>query len=88
MEKLRYIHQNPVKRGLVLEPDQWAWSSFRYYAYDERGPVLVNAFASPFCGVLSRSFDPIFLPPVRSKLSTLQLALSIWSLSSGESPQT
>jgi hypothetical protein len=42
MEKLRYIHQNPVKRGLVLEPDQWAWSSFRYYAYDERGSVLVN----------------------------------------------
>jgi len=25
--KLRYIHRNPVKRGLVLEPDQCAWSS-------------------------------------------------------------
>jgi len=25
VEKLRYIHRNPVKRGLVLEPDQWAW---------------------------------------------------------------
>jgi hypothetical protein len=23
--KLRYIHRNPVKRGLVLEPDQCAW---------------------------------------------------------------
>jgi putative transposase len=23
-EKLRYIHRNPVRRGLVLEPDQWA----------------------------------------------------------------
>jgi REP element-mobilizing transposase RayT len=23
IEKLRYIHRNPVKRGLVLEPDQW-----------------------------------------------------------------
>ena len=41
-EKLRYMHRNPVKRGLVLEPDQWAWSSFRYYAYGEAGPVLVN----------------------------------------------
>ena len=42
VEKLRYMHRNPVKRGLVLEPDQWAWSSFRWYAYGERGPVLVN----------------------------------------------
>ena len=42
VEKLRYIHRNPVKRGLVLEPDQWAWSSFRWYARGERGPVLVN----------------------------------------------
>jgi putative transposase len=42
IEKLKYIHRNPVKRGLVLEPDQWAWSSFRWYAHGERGPVLVN----------------------------------------------
>lgn len=42
MEKLRYIQRNPVKRGLVLEPEQWAWSSFRHYADGERGPVLVN----------------------------------------------
>jgi len=41
-EKLRYIHRNPVRRGLVLEPEQWAWSSFRWYAHGERGPVLVN----------------------------------------------
>ena len=42
IEKLRYIHNNPVKRGLVLEPEQWKWSSYRWYAYGERGPVLVN----------------------------------------------
>ncbi len=42
MEKLHYMHQNPVKRGLVLGPEQWNWSSFRHYARDERGPVLVN----------------------------------------------
>jgi len=41
-EKLRYMHRNPVQRGLVLEPQQWLWSSFRHYAYGERGPVLVN----------------------------------------------
>ena len=42
VEKLRYRHRNPVKRGLVLEPQHWTWSSFRHYAYDEPGPVLVN----------------------------------------------
>ena len=42
VEKLRYMHRNPVKRGLVLEPQQWLWSSFRHYAYDEPGPVVVN----------------------------------------------
>ena len=42
MEKLHYLHQNPVKRGLVLEAEQWRWSSFRDYVRDEGGPVLVN----------------------------------------------
>ena len=40
--KLRYMHRNPVKRGLVLEPEQWGWSSFRQYAFAEPGPVVVN----------------------------------------------
>ena len=51
VEKLRYIHRNPVKRGLVLEPEQWAWSSFRYYADGERGPVLVNEAEKPELGI-------------------------------------
>jgi putative transposase len=42
IEKLRYMHHNPVKRGLALEPAQWAWGSFRNYADGERGPVLVK----------------------------------------------
>ncbi len=42
VEKLRYMHRTPVKRGLVLEPQDWRWSSFRHYAYDEPGLVLVN----------------------------------------------
>jgi len=27
VEKLRYIHRNPVRRGLVEVPEQWPWSS-------------------------------------------------------------
>jgi putative transposase len=36
--KLRYMHRDPVKRGLVTEPDQRAWSCFRAYLYGEAGP--------------------------------------------------
>jgi hypothetical protein len=26
-----YMHNNPVKRGLVKEPGDWPWSSWRFY---------------------------------------------------------
>lgn len=42
VEKLRYLHRNPVKRGLVEEPEQWAWSSFRDYLYGDTGKVRIN----------------------------------------------
>jgi putative transposase len=29
VEKLRYLHRNPVTRGLVDQPADWKWSSFR-----------------------------------------------------------
>jgi len=41
-EKLHYMHQNPVTRGLVQRPEDWQWSSFRYYACGEIGAVKVN----------------------------------------------
>ena len=43
IEKLRYMHRNPVKRGLVSSPELWRWSSFRSYAFAEKGLVEVNA---------------------------------------------
>jgi putative transposase len=43
IEKLRYMHRNPARRRLVIEPDQWLWSSFRFYAYGEPGLVVINA---------------------------------------------
>jgi putative transposase len=41
-EKLRYIHRNPVERGLVDSPEQYRWSSFRWYLLGEVGPVRIN----------------------------------------------
>ena len=42
MEKMVYMHKNPVRDGLVATPDQWKWSSFRSYAYLEDGPVTLT----------------------------------------------
>lgn len=42
-EKLRYIHRNPVKRGLVERPEGWAWSSFRHYATGFEGTVEIES---------------------------------------------
>ena len=42
IEKLRYIHRNPVRRGLVTSPEQWPWSSYRWYLLGEKGPVKIN----------------------------------------------
>jgi REP-associated tyrosine transposase len=43
-EKLRYIHRNPVKRGLVDKPAAWEWSSFGHYATGNRGAVEIESF--------------------------------------------
>jgi putative transposase len=42
-EKLRYLHRNPVTRGLVYEPLDWRWSSFRQYATGEPGTVQIES---------------------------------------------
>jgi putative transposase len=42
IEKLKYMHRNPVARGLVDEPEKWRWSSYRSYAHGETGLVRIN----------------------------------------------
>ncbi|MGA9071715.1 MAG: transposase [Terracidiphilus sp.] len=41
--QLRYIHRNPVKRGLCAKPEDWPWSSFRAWALGEAGVVEVES---------------------------------------------
>jgi putative transposase len=43
VEKLRYIHRNPVERGLVEKPEDWPWSSFRHWALGEVGRVEIES---------------------------------------------
>jgi putative transposase len=43
VEKLRYMHRNPVVRGLVEKPEDWPWSSFRHYAIGIEGTVEIES---------------------------------------------
>jgi putative transposase len=42
LEKLRYLHRNPVARGLVSKPEDHPWSSFQTYATHIQGTVHIN----------------------------------------------
>ena len=43
VEKLRYIHRNPVRRGLCAVPEDWQWSSFLHYATGIEGRVQIES---------------------------------------------
>jgi putative transposase len=43
VETLQYIHRNPVKRGLVEQPEDWNYSSFRHYALREECGVEIES---------------------------------------------
>ena len=40
--QLRYIHRNPVKRGLSKAPEEYPWSSFRAWSQGEIGIVEIE----------------------------------------------
>ena len=42
IEKLRYIHRNPVHRGLAERPEDYPWSSFRFYALREPQAITIT----------------------------------------------
>ena len=42
-EKLNYIHNNPVKRGLCSRPEDWPWSSCRHYLTGEHGSIEIES---------------------------------------------
>ena len=40
--KLDYMHKNPITRRLVERADQWIWSSYRYYEYDDASVIVMD----------------------------------------------
>ncbi len=43
LEKLDYMHWNPVKRGLVERMEDWRWSSYGFYRTGQQGRVLIHS---------------------------------------------
>jgi hypothetical protein len=43
IEKLGYIHQNPVEQGLIQNPQEWVWSSFFHYVSGVEGVVEIES---------------------------------------------
>lgn len=39
---VRYIHRNPVERGLVVEPTAWKWSSARWWRGERSGEIACD----------------------------------------------
>ncbi len=43
IEKLRYMHRNPLRRGLAANPEDWRWSSYRHYLTGAEGAVEIES---------------------------------------------
>ncbi len=42
LEKLQYMHLNPIKRKLASHPREWPWSSFLFYSGRKAGLVRID----------------------------------------------
>ncbi len=42
LEKVHYIHENPIRRGLVERADQWPWSSWRAWEEGVDEPIPID----------------------------------------------
>lgn len=42
IQKLTYIHENPVKKGFVLKPEGWKYSSARNYVQNDHSVIKLD----------------------------------------------
>ncbi len=45
---VQYIHDNPVKRGLVSAPEEWEWSSYKDWSGTGKGSIVVEIESMTF----------------------------------------
>ena len=43
LQKIVYIHQNPIKRGLVDRPEEWRYSSARNFICGDSSVIEIDA---------------------------------------------
>ena len=46
--QIDYLHNNPVRRGLCVQPEDWYWSSAADHARIRVGPITVNRTSLPW----------------------------------------
>ena len=44
-DKIIYIHNNPVRRGLVSTPEEWKWSSASWYSGERNVELAIDGHA-------------------------------------------
>ena len=70
-EKIDYMHNNPVARGLVAHPGDWPWSSWRFYYRGGSfssgdGPPALNSRSLRVARrrLRSHTYTAMYAPPV------------------------
>ena len=63
-EKLKYIHRNPVTRGIVAKPEDWPWSSFHHYVTGLPGTIEIESWWTEQARVRIRGMTPDAPRPV------------------------
>ena len=41
-QKLNYMHENPVRKGFVLHPEDWKYSSARNWLFDDFSTITLD----------------------------------------------
>lgn len=57
VEKIQYIHTNPVTRGLVANPEDYRRSSFNHYATGQSGTIQIDSADTPHIYGLAQTVE-------------------------------
>ena len=56
-EKINYVHQNPVKRGIVSKASEYRWSSARAWETGDDEPISLDRATVPELTILDDDLD-------------------------------
>lgn len=73
----RYVELNPVRAGLITDPAQYRWSSYRHYAFGASNPLVTphelilrlaiddTARRQAYCALFEQPLDPRVIDEIR-----------------------